>query len=140
MAKNKIELHIVTPEREFYADAVDMLTFMSSEGFMGVLYDHIPVITTLTSGTAIFNVEGEELRAVLHNGFAEVGEEKVTILTDAAEWAEEIDLERAISALERAEQRLEELTHSEEVVKQSEAALRRAIARIELAQTIQAKN
>lgn len=86
MAGNKIELHIVTPEREFYADAVDMLSFKSSEGYMGVLYDHIPVITTLTSGTATFVVDGEELNAVLHNGFAEVGEEKVTILTDAAEW------------------------------------------------------
>lgn len=136
MARQKIELHIVTPEKEFYADAVEMLTFKSSEGFMGVLYDHIPVITTLTSGTATFAIDGEELKAVLHNGFAEVGEEKVTILTDAAEWAEEIDLDRAISARERAEQRLDELTHSDEVIQQSEAALRRAIARIELAQTM----
>lgn len=139
MARNKIELHIVTPEKEFYADAVDMLTFKSSEGFMGVLYDHIPVITTLTSGTATFNVDGEQLQAVLHNGFAEVLEEKVTILTDAAEWADEIDLDRAISARERAEKRLDELTHSEAVIKQSEAALMRAIARIELAQAMKTK-
>jgi F-type H+-transporting ATPase subunit epsilon len=139
MAANKIELHIVTPEKEFYADAVDMLSFKSSEGYMGVLYDHIPVITTLTSGTATFKIGKEELKAVLHNGFAEVGEEKVTILTDAAEWADEIDLDRAISARERAERRLEELTHEDEKIVQSEAALHRAIARIELAQTMTMK-
>lgn len=136
---NQIELHIVTPEKEFYTADVDMLSFRSSEGYMGVLYDHIPVITTLVSGTATFKVGKEELHAVLHNGFAEVGEEKVTILTDAAEWAEEIDLDRAISARQRAEKHLEELTQEEEVIKRSEAALHRAIARIELAQMIQKK-
>ena len=136
MATNKIELHIVTPEREFYSSGVESIAFKSSEGYMGVLYDHIPVITTLTSGTATIMADGETIRAVLHNGFAEVGEEKVTILTDAAEWADEIDLERAITARDRAEQKLEELTHTEEVVVLSEAALRRAVARIELAQTL----
>lgn len=136
---NKIELHIVTPEKEFYANEIDMLTFKSSEGDMGVLYDHIPVITTLVSGIATFKVGKEELNAVLHNGFAEVGEEQVTILTDAAEWADEIDLDRAISARSRAEKRLEELTHNEASVRRSEAALYRAIARIELAQMIKQK-
>lgn len=139
METNKIELHVVTPDREFYSDVVDMIAFKSSEGYLGVLYDHIPVITTLTSGIATFDVDGEKLRAVLHNGFAEVLEEKVTILTDAAEWADEIDLERAISARDRAEARLEELTHSDEVIVQSESSLRRAMARIELAQTLEKK-
>lgn len=139
MANNTMELHIVTPDKEFYSAEIDQLTFCSSEGYMGVLYDHIPVITTLASGTATIDVGKESLQAVLHNGFAEVTEESVTILTDAAEWAAEIDLDRAQSAKERAEQKLDELTHPPEVVKQSEAALRRAIARIELAQAIQSK-
>lgn len=139
MANNTMEVHIVTPDREFYAADVDMLTFCTTEGYMGVLYDHTPMITTLTSGTATFTIGKEVLEAALHNGFAEITEEKVTILTDAAEWAEEIDVDRAISAKERAEKRLEELTHSDEVVLQSEASLRRAIARIELAQKLQQK-
>jgi F-type H+-transporting ATPase subunit epsilon len=138
MATNKIELHIVTPEREFYTAEVDMLTFKTTEGFMGVLYDHIPVITTLTSGKATFVNGKEEFEAVLHNGFAEIGEEKITILTDAAEWADEIDIERALSARERAENRLAELSHSEEVIVQAEASLIRALARIEMAQARQA--
>ncbi len=139
MAANKVELHIVTPDREFYAGQVDSIAFKTSEGYMGVLYDHIPVITTLTSGIATIQSGKETLEAVFHNGFAEVGEEKVNILTDAAEWADEIDMERAVSAKERAEEKLEELTHTEEVISLSEASLRRAVARIELAQKIQSK-
>ncbi len=139
MANNKIEVHIVTPEKEFYTASVDYMSFKTTEGLMGVLYDHIPVIATLTSGEAIFKIGKDTYEAVLHNGFAEVGEEKVNILTDAAEWAEEIDIDRARSAKERAERRLEELTHPEEVVLRSEASLRRAIARIEAYQSLQQK-
>lgn len=135
MAKNTIELHIVTPDKEFFSAEVDMITMRTTEGFMGILYDHIPVITTLMSGTAVFKVDKEKIEAVLHNGFAEVGEEKVTILTDAAEWAKDIDVDRALSSRERAEKRLEELTHSEENIVRAEASLLRALARIELAQS-----
>ena len=139
MAVNKVEVHIVTPEKEFYSAQVDSMSFKTTEGDMGVLYDHIPVIATLASGTAVFKIGKDLYEAVLHNGFAEVGEESVNILTDAAEWADEIDMDRAKSAKERAERRLEELTHSEDVVIQSEASLMRAIARIELAQKLQGK-
>lgn len=139
MANKRVEVHIVTPEKEFYTASVDSMAFKTAEGDMGVLYDHIPVIATLTSGIAVFEIGKESYEAVLHNGFAEVGEETVNILTDAAEWADEIDMDRARSAKERAERRLEELTQPEEVVIQSEASLMRAIARIELAQRINSK-
>lgn len=139
MADNKVEVHIVTPDKEFYAAQVDYLAFKTTEGDMGILYDHIPVIATLTSGQAEFKIGKETYQAVLHNGFAEVGETSVNILTDAAEWVEEIDIDRAQAARQRAEKRLEELTQPEEVVIQSEASLRRAIARIEAFQAIQSK-
>jgi len=139
MANNQVKVSIVTPAKEFYSAAVDSLSFKTTEGDMGVLYDHIPVISTLTSGVAVFKIGKESYEAVLHNGFAEVGEESVNILTDAAEWADEIDMDRARSAKERAERRLEELTQPEEIVIQSEASLRRAMARIEMAQKIQSK-
>ena len=135
--ENRVELHIVTPEKEFYSAKVDSMWFRTTEGDIGVLYDHIPVITTLTSGTAVFNIGKDKYEAVLHNGFAEIGETSVNILTDAAEWADEIDLDRAKSAKERAEKRLDELTHPEEVIIRSEASLRRAIARIEAVQALQ---
>jgi len=133
---DKVIVQIVTPEKEFYTSEVDSLWFRTTEGDMGVLYDHIPVIATLTSGTAVFKDGKDQLEAVLHNGFAEVLEDRVNILTDAAEWVEEIDIDRAKAARQRAENRLEELTHTEDVVIQSEASLRRAIARIEAYQAI----
>ena len=136
---NQVKVHIVTPEREFYSASVDRMSFSTTEGDMGVLYDHIPVIATLTSGAAIFTIGKEKFEAVLHNGFAEVGEESVNILTDAAEWLDEIDVDRAKSAKERAEKRLEELTQPEEVIIQSEASLKRAIARIEAVQQLRSK-
>lgn len=131
MADNKVEVHIVTPDKEFYSAAVDSMWFCTTEGDMGVLYDHIPVIATLTSGSAVFKIGKDEKEAVLHNGFAEVLEDRVNILTDAAEWVEDIDIDRAEAAKKRADKRLEELTQTDEVVRQSEASLRRAIARIE---------
>ena len=139
MADKRVDVHIVTPEKEFYSAKVDRMSFRTTEGDMGVLYDHIPVIATLTSGIAIFKIGKDVYEAVLHNGFAEVGEESVNILTDAAEWADEIDIDRAKSAKERAERRLEELTQPEEVVIQSESSLMRAIARIEVAQKLQSR-
>lgn len=137
MVKNKVEVTVVTPEKEFYSASVDQLSFKTTEGDMGVLFDHIPVIATLASGIAVFKIGKDVYEAVLHNGFAEVGEESVNILTDAAEWADEIDMDRAKSAKERAENRLEEMTQPKEVVIQSEASLQRAIARIEAVQKLQ---
>ncbi len=137
MVNNKVEVTIVTPEKEFYSASVDRMSFRTTEGDMGVLFDHIPVIATLASGIAVFKIGKDIYEAVLHNGFAEVGEESVNILTDAAEWADEIDMDRAKSAKERAESRLEEMTQPKEVVIQSEASLQRAIARIEAVQKLQ---
>lgn len=137
MAENQIELHIVTPDKEFYTADVDMIIFKTTEGDIGVYYDHTPIVTTLTSGTAVIKVGGEEIKAVLHNGFAEIGEESITILTDAAEWAKDIDIDRALAARERAEKRIEEISHEDEIMASAEAALMRALARIELAQHMQ---
>lgn len=139
MALSKIELHVVTPDKEFYSAEVDMIIFRSSEGDVGVYYDHTPIVTTLTSGTALIKEDGQEKRAVFHNGFAEITEEAVTILTDAAEWDYEIDIERAMAARERAEKRIEKYQHEEAVEASAEGALIRALARIELAQQHQTK-
>ncbi len=140
MAENKLELHVVTPDREFYSSMVDMIIFKSTEGDIGVYHNHTPIVTTIASGTAIIKEgDGQEKRAVLHNGFAEITEEMVTVLTDAAEWDYEIDVERAMAARERAEKRIEKLMHEEEVEAHAEAALARALARIELAQFHQTK-
>lgn len=129
MEENKFRLNIVTPEKSFYDDTVDRVMFRSTEGDMAVLYGHINLTTTLDSGVAIIYKDDIEMHAVLHGGFAEIKKEQVTILCDAAEWPNEIDLERARLSKERAEKRLEskhDIAHT-----RAEASLMRALARIE---------
>ncbi|PKM95314.1 MAG: ATP synthase F1 subunit epsilon [Firmicutes bacterium HGW-Firmicutes-1] len=131
MAENTFKLHIVTPDKSFYDDEVSRVMFKSTEGDIAVLYDHIPLTTTLVSGMAIIYKDNKEYPAVLHGGFAEIKEESVTILSDAAEWPDDIDLDRANAAKERAQSRSQE---QEEQISQARvnASLMRAVARIDL--------
>jgi F-type H+-transporting ATPase subunit epsilon len=131
---DKIQLDVVTPERMVVSQKVDMVVAPGVEGEFGVLVGHIPFLSTLQSGEMRFTVDGKVTRMVVTGGFAEVQPDKVTVLADAAELAREIDVDRAKRARERAEDRLkrtkgEELDHA-----RAEAALRRAITRIKVAQ------
>ncbi len=132
---SKVKVHIVTPDRLFFDEEVDSFTFFSTEGYLEVFYDHIPTTTALKSGIAIFRSKDEKPReAVLHGGFAEVTETSVNVITDAAEWAEEIDLDRAKAAKKRAMDEMASLEATDEKIIAKEAALERAIRRIELAE------
>lgn len=133
MADNTFKLQIVTPDKSFYDDDVDRIMFKSTEGDIAVLYDHIPLTTTLSSGIAIIYKDKKEYPAALHGGFAEIKEESVTILSNAAEWPDDVDVDRAHASKERAESRIKEQnpTHSQARV---EASLMRALARIDLVQ------
>lgn len=131
------KLQIVTANRNFYEDDVNMVIFKSTEGEIGVYKGHIPLTTTLSSGMAIIQKEGEKERnAVLHGGFTEITGDKVTIITDAAEWPDELDLVRAQSAKERAEKHLseKELLMEEMQMIKAKASLTRALVRIEVAE------
>lgn len=130
MADNTFKLHIVAPDKSFYDDDVERVMFKSTEGDLAVLYDHIPLTTTLSSGIAIIYKDKKEYPAVLHGGFAEAKEESVTILANAAEWPEEIDINRANASKERAENRIKE-QNAKYSQKRIDASLMRAIARIE---------
>lgn len=130
MDENKFRLNIVTPEKSFYDDYVNRIMFRATEGDIAVLYGHINLTTTLSSGIAIIYKDDEQIPAILHGGFAEIKKDSVTILSDAAEWPDEIDFERAKASRERAEKRL---ANNNETIAQAraEASLLRALARIE---------
>lgn len=130
MADNTFKLHIVTPDKSFFDDDVNRVMFKSTEGDLAVLYDHIPLTTTLASGMAIIYKDNKEYPAVLHGGFAEIKEESVTILANAAEWPEDIDVNRANASKERAENRMKEQNPNYSQ-KRIDASLMRAVARIE---------
>lgn len=132
MANNKLRLRIVTPSRVLYDDNVEMVIMRTTSGDVGILANHQPLTTTLDYGILTIVVEGEkELKATVFGGFASVLAEGVTILSDTAEWPDEIDKDRAIKAQERALNRLK-ANNSNVDIARAELALKRANTRLEL--------
>lgn len=128
--KNSFLLRIITPERLFYENQVEMVEFNTTEGEIGVLPGHIPLTVIVKPGILdITEVEGDKV-AALHAGFAEILPDRVTILAEIIEWPEEIDEGRAQAAKERAEERLRSKTAETDVAR-AETALLRAVARIQ---------
>lgn len=126
-----IRLDIVTAERVVYSEEVDIVVAPGVLGELGVLPHHAPLMTTLEPGELRVRKGGEEYSLVISGGFLEVRPDRVIILADAAERAEEIDIARAEAAKQRARQRL---THPapEVDLAQAEAALRRSLARLKV--------
>ncbi len=129
MAKNKMRLQIITPTKTILDQEVEFVILRTTEGDMGVLYDHEPAVVLLGYKKVTYETEGVKKEATTLGGFAEITKDKVVILTDAAEFAEEIDIERAIKAKERAEKRLSDASMDR---MRAEIALKKAIARINL--------
>lgn len=130
MAKKQLNLQIVTPTRVLCDEMVDMVIMRASTGDMGILPNHEPVVATLNYGILRFKQGNKERRATIMSGFVEVEPDKVVILTDAAEWPEEIDLARAEEAKKRALERLKPEKREENNVARAEVALQRALVRL----------
>ena len=130
-----IKLDIVTAEKVVFSDDVDIVIAPGLEGQLAILPHHAPLITTLTSGELIARKEGQEYCMAISGGYLEVRPDRVIVLADEAERAEEIDIARAEAAKKRAQ---ETLVHpaSQVDAARAEAALRRAIARLEVAERI----
>jgi F-type H+-transporting ATPase subunit epsilon len=131
MAKLKFE--IVTAERVVYSDDVDVVIAPGIEGQLGILPSHAPLLTMLQPGELVVRKEGEETAMFVSGGFLEVMQNRVTILADVAERAEEIDVARAEEAKRRAEERLRERPPEMDLAA-AEAALRRSLARLKIAE------
>jgi len=127
-------LTIVTPEEVIFEDEVVSIVAPGSEGYLGILTGHAPLITALVPGKlTVKGKEGEESVFSLSRGFLEVSDNVATVLADAVEPEEKIDVERARQALERAKERLQ--TKSQEIdVARAQAALSRALNRIRVYQ------
>jgi F-type H+-transporting ATPase subunit epsilon len=127
-------LEIVTPERVVVSQEVDMVVAPGSEGEFGVLPDHINFLTGVIPGEVHFDYKKKREHLAVSNGFAEVSENKVSILTQSAEKAEEIDLDRAKKAMERAKKRLSIDKENADIdFQRAELALKRAANRIKIA-------
>jgi F-type H+-transporting ATPase subunit epsilon len=124
-------LEIVTPERKVYAEQVDMISVKGAEGELGILPNHIPLVTPLKVAPVIVKQNGKNLYIAVNGGFMEVRKDKVVILAESAELPEQIDVDRAKEAKTRAEQRL--ASKQEHIdFKRAEYALQRAMNRIDV--------
>ena len=130
MADNNLfELKIIEPDGMFFEGEGEFLEFTSVEGQMGVYKNHIPLTTILEPCVIKIHANGETKKAAALGGFIEIQKERITILAEDANWPEEIDVERAKAAKQRAEERLSKREAGLDVVR-AEAALKRAMARI----------
>lgn len=129
MSDKKLKLNIVTPTRNFFDKEVDMVIAKTVDGEVGILPDHIPLVSILDVGMIGIKDGSDEKNATINMGFIQVVNNEVSIFTDSAEWPEEIDIERANKAKERAEQRLKEKSADLDI-KRAELALKRALNRI----------
>jgi F-type H+-transporting ATPase subunit epsilon len=128
------KLNIITPDKDFFNDDVEMVIVRTVEGDMGILGNHEPVVAPLAIGSIrVKKKEGEEFtEASCSGGFINITEDIVDVVTDSAEWADEIDLERAETSLERAKERFNSRNDSIDVMR-AKLSLTRAMNRINVA-------
>ncbi len=131
----KLHLEVVTPAKITVSQDVDMVVAPGSMGEFGVLEGHVPFLTGIVSGELRYKVDNKTEYLAVTDGFAEVSDNNVSILVDAADTAHDIDLDRAKKALERAQERLEKERSNENIdFIRAEAALKRAMVRIRVAE------
>jgi len=126
------QLEIVTPERLVVKEAAEEIQIPGQNGYLGILPGHAPLITELAVGEITYRAHGETHTLSLAWGFAEVLPDKVTILAQTAERPQEIDVERAQKAKERAEQRLKSNDPQVDYTR-AQSALERAETRLKVA-------
>ncbi|GAB6107629.1 F0F1 ATP synthase subunit epsilon [Fusibacter bizertensis] len=130
---NKFKLDVVTPDRVFFNDETEMVILKTTEGDIGILYDHEPLVAPLRIGSMRIRMEDQTFKwAACSAGFLTVSDEQVTVVVDSAEWVDEIDMERALEAKRRAETRIQEGPEKGTDLVRARAALERAINRIRL--------
>lgn len=132
MADKKFNLRIISPTRVFFDEEVDMVEMKTTEGEIGVLAGHIPLTAILEPGSLTIHQDGANKEAALLDGFVEIRTNKVTVLAEACEWPDEIDVHRAEEAKARAERRLKSGEKQVDMVR-AEMALKKALTRIDLA-------
>lgn len=128
-----IKVSVVTPDGPVYEADVEMVSTKAKSGELGILPGHIPLVAPLEISAVRLKKEGKTEYIAVSGGFLEVRPDKVTVLAQAAEKAEDIDVARAKAAKERAERRLQSKDDDIDF-KRAELALKRAINRLNVAE------
>lgn len=130
----ELQLEVVTPEGPVVSDTADIVVGTGSLGEFGILPMHVPFLTNLLPGELRYRKGGETIRLAVMGGFCQVADDRVTILADSAEKAHEIDIDRAQRSREKAEKRLAAARTEEIDFLRAEAALRRSMVRLKVAE------
>jgi F-type H+-transporting ATPase subunit epsilon len=126
-------LEIVTPERKVYAEQANMIIVKGVEGELGILPNHIPLVTPLRIAPITVKKQGsKDVVIAVNGGFMEVRKDKVVILAESAELPEQINIDRAKASKERAQKRLSQAKQDHVDFKRAELALQRALNRIDV--------
>ncbi len=125
----KFKIQIATPEELFYDGEADTLIIRTTEGDVAILYNHEPLVSAIAIGEMVIKNGDVKKVAAVSEGFITVDEEKTIVIVDTAEWAENIDKNRAENSKKRAEERLkEEKTDIDKL--RAKLALKKAVNRL----------
>jgi F-type H+-transporting ATPase subunit epsilon len=130
-----LKLDIVTPEKMIFSRDVNAVLAWGVEGQLAILPHHAPLMTVLQPGDLVIKIGQEEESLTISGGFLEVRPDKVVVLADACERAEQIDEARAEEAKRRAQETLKEAVTPADLAA-AEAALRRSLARLKAVEKI----
>ncbi|NCC83417.1 MAG: ATP synthase F1 subunit epsilon [Clostridia bacterium] len=128
-----IDVQVVTPYGRFLDTKCELITLPTSEGQLGVMAGHMPFIAAIYPGELKISTNESSRSAFVSAGYVEVRRKQVIVITNAAEWAEDIDEERALRALERAAGRLHDKELAEDLIRRNQHAIRRAKRRLYVA-------
>ncbi|MFO1444305.1 F0F1 ATP synthase subunit epsilon [Bacillus sp. Bva_UNVM-123] len=129
-----IKVSVVTPDGPVYESDVEMVSTKAQSGELGILPGHIPMVAPLQIGAVRLKNGGKTELVAVSGGFVEVRPDQVTILAQSAEQSDEIDIERAERAKDRAEKRLQDHKRDNVDFKRAELALQRALNRINVSE------
>lgn len=129
-----IKVSVVTPDGPVYESDVEMVSTKAESGELGILPGHIPMVAPLQIGAVRLKTQGKTDIVAVSGGFVEVRPDKVSILAQSAEQSDEIDVDRALRAKERAEKRLNDQKRESVDFKRAELALQRALNRINVSE------
>lgn len=130
----QIRLEVVTPNGAVVSEDVDIVNAPGYGGDFGVLANHAPFLSTIRTGLLTYEQGKKRETLMISGGFCECSNNKITFLVESAEFGRQIDVDRAMKAKERAEQRLAKVTQHDDLINRTraEAALQRALARMKV--------
>ena len=129
----KLTLEIVTPDKSLVREEIDEVQVPGSEGYLGILPGHTPLLATLKVGELWYRIGREKHFLAIAFGFVEVLPDRVTILAQIAERAQDIDVDRAEAAKRRAEERLAQLPATNMDFERARVAMMKSLIRLQVA-------